>query len=89
MDAYSVGLHIAMFGKAPAAMKKAVVQVKNNVVKGGRQGLLVYSHASTKFGKVVAQKNKFYAKNGKEEACHADTGSASEVILSGNSKHTW
>lgn len=87
--AYSVGLHIAMFGKAPSAMGKAVYKVNNNTIKGGRQGFYVYSHSSSKFGKVIAKKNKCYAKAGKEKAIWLDRNSVKDSVLSKNKMYKW
>ena len=87
--AYSVGLHIAMFGKAPSSMKKAVYKVNNNTIKGGRQGFYVYSHSSSKFGKVIAKKNKCYAKAGKSKAIVLHPKSIKQVKLSANKKYKW
>lgn len=87
--AYSVGLHIAMFGKAPSSMKKAVYKVNNNTIKGGRQGFYVYSHSSSKFGKIIAKKNKCYAKAGKDKAILLDTKSVSKKVLSNNKTYKW
>lgn len=86
-ESYSVGLHIAMFGTAPPAMRKAVIYVKNNTVKGGRQGIFVYSHTSSQFGKLVMQKNKCYAKAGKEKAY--EVRSVNQSSISGNRKYAW
>lgn len=87
--AYSVGLHIAMFGKAPSSMSKAVYKVNNNTIKGGRQGFYVYSHSSSKFGTVIAKKNKCYAKASKEKAILVDAKSVQKVQLSKNKKYKW
>ena len=37
-ESYAAGLHIAMFGKAPAGMDSAVLRVKKNVIKYGDSG---------------------------------------------------
>ncbi|MBQ9983305.1 MAG: right-handed parallel beta-helix repeat-containing protein [Lachnospiraceae bacterium] len=87
--AYSVGLHIAMFGTAPTDMKNAVYTVNNNTIKGGRQGFYVYSHSSSKFGKVIAKKNKCYAKAGKEKAIWLDKNSVRKSVLSKNKMYKW
>lgn len=87
--AYSVGLHIAMFGKAPAAMKKANYKVNNNVVKGGREGFYVYSHSSSKFGNVTAKKNKCYASAGKAAAIEVTEKSVKKISLSKNKQYKW
>lgn len=87
--AYSVGLHIAMFGKAPSSIKSAVYTVKNNTIKGGRQGFYVYSHSSSKFGKIVAQKNKCYAKAGKSKALVINKKSVGKSSVSKNKTYKW
>lgn len=87
--AYSVGLHIAMFGKAPSSIKKAVYKVNNNTIKGGRQGFYVYSHSSSRFGKVIAKKNKCYAKAGKSKAIQVTKKSVSKISLSKNKQYKW
>lgn len=87
--AYSVGLHIAMFGKAPTGMSKAVYKVNSNTIKGGRQGFYVYSHSSSKFGKVIAKKNKCYAKSSKDKAILVNQKSVKKISLSQNKKYKW
>lgn len=87
--AYSVGFHIAMFGKAPAGMSKAVYNVNNNIIKGGRQGFYVYSHSSSKFGKIIAKNNKCYAKTGKEKAILLDKHSVGKTTLKKNKQYKW
>ena len=86
-ESYSVGLHIAMFGKAPSAMDSAVIRVRDNVIKGGRQGMFVYSHSSSEFGKLVMQKNKCYARAGKEKAYEVHF--VKQTRLSNNQKYAW
>ena len=88
-SAYSVGLHIAMFGKAPSSMKKAVYTVCDNTIKGGRQGFYVFSHSSSKFGKVVAKKNICYAKKGKKSAIKVTPYCVKKTKLSKNKSYKW
>lgn len=87
--AYSVGLHIAMFGKAPSNMKKAVYKVNRNTIKGGRQGFYVYSHSSSKFGNVIAKKNKCYAKAGKGKAIQVTENAVGKKTLENNKMYIW
>jgi hypothetical protein len=87
--AYSVGLHIAIFGKAPSSIKSCVYKVNNNTIKGGRQGFFVYSHAASKLGKVEAKGNKCYAKAGKEKALQVSSGSVIKTSLSKNKLYKW
>ena len=87
--AYSVGLHIAMFGKAPTTMNKAVYTIQGNTIKGGRQGVFVYSHSSSKFGKVIAKNNKCYAKAGKDKALVVHKDASKQSKLSKNKTYVW
>ena len=87
--AYSVGLHITMFAKAPASIKKAKYTVTGNTIKGGRQGFFVYSHSSSKFGKVIAKKNKCYSKKGASSALEIHKDSSIKVSTSKNKKYKW
>lgn len=87
-ETYSTGLHIAIFGKAPSAMDSAVLRVKSNVIKGGRYGMLVFSdNASSKFGKLVMQNNKCYARAGKEKAYEIQF--VKKTSISNNKKYAW
>lgn len=67
-SSYTVGCHVAMFGKAPSGIKKDKITIKSNTIKGGRHAVLIYSHSSSQYGKAVVQKNKLYAKKGKKNA---------------------
>ncbi|MCI8507770.1 MAG: hypothetical protein HFJ06_04305 [Lachnospiraceae bacterium] len=87
--AYSVGCHIAMFGKAPASIKKAVYRLENNTIKGGRQGFYVYSHSASRFGKVIAKRNRCYAKKGKSKAIWVRNNSVHKIELSVNKTYKW
>lgn len=87
--AYSVGLHIAIFGKAPSSMAKAKYKVNNNTIKGGRQGFFMYSHSSTKLGALTAQNNKCYAKAGANKALIASPNYITKVTLKNNKTYKW
>lgn len=86
-ESYSVGLHAAIFGKAPKSMGSAVFTINSNVIKGGRQGMLFWSHSSSKFGRLVAKKNKCYARSGKEQAYQINHVKKQQI--SGNKKYKW
>ncbi len=88
-SAYSIGLHVAMFGKAPKSIKKAKITISNNTIKGGRQALQVFSHTSSKYGKVSIAKNKLYCKKGKSKALNAKKASISKISNKGNKKYKW
>jgi hypothetical protein len=87
--AYSVGCHIAMFGNIPTGTKTTVYKVNNNTIKGGRQGFYVYSHSSSKFGKVIVKKNKCYAKAGADKAIQVTYNSVKKISLSQNKIYKW
>lgn len=88
-SSYTVGLHCALFGKAPASIKKAKITISRNTIKGGRQAVQVYSHTSSKYGKVSITKNKLYCKKGKSQALKASKQSISKVSTKGNKTHKW
>ena len=87
--AYSVGLHITMFAKAPSSIKKAKYTVTGNTIKGGRQGFFVYSHSSSKFGKVIAKNNKCYSKMGASSALVIHKDSSVKKSTSKNKTYKW
>lgn len=88
--AYSVGCHIAMFGKAAKkAMKSTKVTVSGNTIKGGRQGVFVCSHTSSKYGKVTLSKNKAYCKKGKKNAVKIASKTATKQSISKNKTYKW
>lgn len=66
-ESYSVGLNLQLFGNNKDASKSKYI-FQNNTVKGGREGLLTYSHSDAVFGQITAKKNKCYSINGKEKA---------------------
>lgn len=88
-SAYTVGIHCALFGKAPKSIKKAKITISGNTVKGGRQAVQVYSHTSSKYGKVSIAKNKLYCKKGKKNALKAPKQSISKVSTKGNKTYKW
>lgn len=88
--AYSVGAHIALFGKASAkAMKATKVAISGNTVKGGRQAIFVCSHTSAKYGKVTISKNKAYCKKGKKNAVKIASKTAKKQSIKKNKTYKW
>ncbi len=73
-ESYSVGCHLAMFGKAKKAFKKGTITIRNNTIKGGKAGFQIASHTKTKYGKVVIKNNKLYCKKGKKNALKVYSG---------------
>ena len=87
-DAYTVGLHITTFSN-DKALKKAVFKITGNIIYGGRQAVMVYSHSGIKFGKAVIEKNKLFCKAGKEFAIHAKEQSINKVVIKSNIVKTY
>lgn len=87
-NSYSVGLAVVyQKGISPKTSTKNKVILENNVVKGGRQGIFVFSHTSRKFGQVIVKGNKAYARTGKKNAIRVI--SAKKAKLSGNTTRKW
>ena len=87
-NSYSVGLAVAyQKGSSPKTSLKNKVVIENNIVKGGRQGILVFSHTSKKFGKVIVKKNRAYARSGKRNAIRVI--SAKKKQISKNKTKKW
>ncbi|MBQ7740323.1 MAG: hypothetical protein IJT65_03715 [Eubacterium sp.] len=87
-DSYTVGLHIANFAKAKG-LKKGKITVYKNKIKGGREALLVYSHTSSKFGKVVIKSNKLYCRKGKNKALKVYKNQTASLKNSKNKFYKW
>ena len=85
--AYSIGLHVALFGKAKIFKKKANIRIVGNVIKGGRQALHILSHAKVKYKKVTVKNNKLYCRKGKKQALSIST--VSKVKKSNNKTYKW
>lgn len=87
-NSYSVGLAVAyQKGSSPKTSTKNKVIIENNIVRGGRQGILVFSHTSKKFGKVIVKGNKAYARSGKRNAIRVI--SAKKKQVSRNKTKKW
>lgn len=87
-NSYSVGLAVVyQNGSSPKTNTKNTVNISNNTVKGGRQGIFVYSHTSQKFGTVIVKGNKAYSKKGKGNAIQVL--SAKKARVSKNITRKW
>ena len=87
-NSYSVGLAVAyQKGSSPKTSLKNKVVIENNIVKGGRQGIFVFSHTSKKFGNVIVKKNRAYARSGKRNAIRVI--SAKKKQVSKNKTKKW
>lgn len=95
-SAYTVGIHVAMFGKAPASMAKSTLKITNNKVYGNRNGihLKAYFNSSetkclSKLGTVKVTGNKVYCKKGAGQAIVQVKKSCKRLVQSNNSVHKW
>ena len=92
-EAYSVGCHMAVFGKN-SVLPKSVNTVSNNTIKGGRQGFLLCSHSRSRYGSLTISKNKIYCKKGIDKALEiaGNTGgqcSVNTVFEAENERYKW
>ena len=86
-EAYSVGLHVALFGKAKDFASKANIVVTNNIIKGGRSAFHILSHTKYRYKKLTIQNNKLYCKKGKKRALSIST--VKKVKKSKNKCYNW
>ena len=86
-EAYSVGLHVALFGKAKAFSSRANIVVTDNIIKGGRSAFHILSHTKYHYKKLTIQDNKLYCKNGKKRALSIST--VKKVKKSNNKCYNW
>ena len=85
----SVGLHLGIMGTGNSKIGKAKYIISGNTIKGGRQGLEVYSHTRLKFGTVKITNNKVYAKAGAKDAIWAAVESIKKLVMSKNKAFKW
>ena len=83
-EAYSLGLNIAIMGKAPSSISKATMTVTKNTVKGGRNGMQIITKTTSKYGKAVVKSNKCYASAGKKAALAISKKAVKKVTNSKN-----
>jgi len=95
-SAYTVGIHVAIFGKAPSSMAKSTLKITNNKVYGNRNGihLKAYFNSSetkclSKLGKVRVTGNKIYCKKGASQAIVQVRQSCKKLTVSNNSLRKW
>lgn len=87
-SAYTIGLHVANFGRNSQLMKGKIT-VTNNKIKGGRQTLQIYSHSSSKFGTVTVKNNKLYCKKGKGSAIKILSKQCKSLSKKNNKTYSW
>lgn len=95
-SSYTIGVHVAICGKAPSAMKKSTLYIQNNVIRGNRNGIYVkayFNQAETKvlskLGKVYIKNNKVYCKKGKKNAIVQLKNSCTSFVNSKNKCYNW
>ena len=95
-SSYTVGIHVAIFGKAPSSMAKSTLKITNNKVYGNRNGihLKAYFNSSetkclSKLGKVKITGNKIYCKKGTSQAIVQVRQSCKKLTVSSNSLRKW
>ena len=92
-EAYSIGCHIAVFG-SNSLLPQSENVVKDNTIKGGRQGFQLCSHSRSQYGSITVSNNKIYCKKGVDNALvitenTAGKRSAKKVIKSDNERYQW
>jgi len=89
-SSYSVGLSVTMFGNISAtSISDKRIVIKSNLIKGGRQAVQVYSHSSSKFGRVYIKYNNMYCRNGASAALKATKYSIIYLAIEGNHSYKW
>ena len=95
-SSYTIGIHVAIFGKAPASMKKSTLTISKNTVKGNRNGIhfkAYFNSSETKclsqFGTVKVTGNTVYCKKGKSNAIVQVKNSCKKLITSKNKVYKW
>ena len=87
-SAYTIGLHLACFGRSDK-LSKGKIKIAHNLIKGGRQALQIYSHTSSKYGTVRIKKNHLYCKKGKSAALKVLGYQCKSLKKSGNKTFSW
>ena len=86
-ESYSDGCTIQYMGKVKSTASKSKFTISKNKIYGGRNGLNIYSHSSSKFGKVTLKSNKIYSKKGKSKALLISR--VRKVSKKGNKLYKW
>jgi len=90
---YSIGCHVALFGKI-SKFSKGKIRIYDNVIKGGRQGFQICSHSKSRYGSLIIKNNKLYSKKGKSRALVIQPNikrkpSVRKAVRSGNVLYKW
>ena len=87
---YSNGLHITYIkGTGPKANAKNEIIIRNNTVRGGKNGICIASQNKSQMGAVTISDNQVYCKNGIDAAIAAGEGVAQILNIGNNATYIW
>ena len=93
--AYTVGIHVAVFGTVPASQKNKTLTIKNNLVWGNRNGIHIKGYCGkgsrvvSAYGKVKVTGNAAFCKKGAASAIVCYAGSCKSYTASKNTAFKW
>ena len=95
-SSYTIGIHVAIFGKAPEAMTNSTLTISNNTVWGKRNGIHFKAYFNSnetqclsQLGTVCVTGNTVYCKDGTKKAIVQVKQSCRQLTLSNNSLYVW
>ena len=95
-SSYTIGIHVAIFGKAPESMNTSTLTISKNTVKGKRNGIhfKAYFNSSetqclSQLGTVNVNDNIVYCKDGTKKAIVQVKNSCKNLTLSNNTLYIW
>lgn len=95
-SSYTIGVHVAVFGKAPKSLAKSKLEISNNTIKGRRNGIYLKGYFNkketkclAKLGKVYVKNNQIYCKKGKKNSVKQTKKSCKKLKKSGNKYYKW
>lgn len=95
-ESYTIGVHVAVMGKAPASLAKSKLLINNNTIYGGRNGIHFKAYFNqdeteciSKLGNVTVSDNKVYCRKGKGHAIEQVRESCTSLTLANNNTYKW
>jgi hypothetical protein len=95
-SSYTIGVHIANFGKADKKILKSTLKITGNTVYGKRNGIHIKAYFNkdetkclSQLGKVIISNNKVYCKDGKDSAIVQVKNSCSSYKETNNKTYVW
>lgn len=95
-SSYTIGIHVAIFGKAPKKMETSTLSIRGNTVKGKRNGIHFKGYFNSnetkcisKLGSVTVKNNDVYCKDGTKKAIVQVKNSCKKLTLSNNQLYVW